>query len=227
VLQFCRLLRHHGIDVRLDRYAEDERRDWYVWYLDEIAHSDYVLIIASPGYRTAGDGTTTGTRRGVLTEAAHLRDLLHADRATWTRRLLPVVLPGQSVDHIPAFLQPSCASHYLIRQLATEGISDLVRILTRQPGHLPPVLGQVPDLPPIETPEARPIPAATDRTPVSEPSARVESNITVGTVVGGLIGVDADLRDVPSANIKTDMRIDEVKVSGGVTGVRLCCGGDH
>lgn len=174
VLQFCRLLRQHGIDARLDRHASDERRDWYAWYLDEIAHADYVLIIASPGYHSAGDGTITGTRRGVLTEAAHLRDLLHADRPVWTKRLLPVVLPGRNISEIPAFLQPSCADYYLISQLTIDGISDLMRVLTHQPAHRRPALGQIPDLPPVETPEPFTLPApAPQQQPDERPTMTV------------------------------------------------------
>ncbi len=154
VLQFCQLLRQHGINAWLDRYDSDERRDWYAWYLDEVSRSDYVLIVASPGYLAAGDGTFTGTRRGVQTEAAHLRDLLHADRSTWTKRLLPIVLPGRNAAEIPAFLQPSCASLYLISELTTAGITDLLRTITRQPAHPPAALGRIPELPPITTPQA-------------------------------------------------------------------------
>lgn len=53
------------------------------------------------------DEPSAGTRRGVSTEAAHLRDLLHADRATLMKRLLPIVLPGCDVCEIriPAAMQ--------------------------------------------------------------------------------------------------------------------------
>jgi TIR domain len=107
VLRFCRLLRGNGIDAWLDRYDSNERRDWYAWYLNQVTGADYVLIVASPGYHAAGDGNGPATsRRGVQTEAAHLRDLLHADRPTWIRRLLPVVLPGRSVHEIPCSCSP-------------------------------------------------------------------------------------------------------------------------
>jgi hypothetical protein len=154
VLRFCRLLRGNGIDAWLDRYDSNERRDWYAWYLNQVTGADYVLIVASPGYHAAGDGNGPATsRRGVQTEAAHLRDLLHADRPTWIRRLLPVVLPGRSVHEIPLFLQPSCADHYVITELTTAGITGLLRTLTRQPVHPPPDLGPVSLLPPEVIPD--------------------------------------------------------------------------
>jgi TIR domain len=149
VLRLCSLLRSNGVDARLDRYDSNERRDWYTWYLDQVAQADYVLVIASRPYKTAGDGTAPASRnRGVQAEAAHLRDLLHADRPTWTRKLLPVVLPGATVDEIPHFLQPRCASHYLVTDLSVDGIEELLRTITSQPAQVSPALGDVPRLPP-------------------------------------------------------------------------------
>lgn len=168
VLQFCRLLRRHGVDAWLDRYDGDERRDWYAWYVDQVAVSDYVLVIASPGYRAVGDGNgSAGHHRSVQAEAAHLRDLLHADRPTWTRRLLPVVLPGRSIRDIPVFLQPSGASHYVVSALTLAGITDLLRTLTRQNAYPPPVLGPILELPPETVPTAATVPSTsmTSETP--------------------------------------------------------------
>src|SRR4051794_18666529 len=62
VLQFCRLLRAHGVDARLDRYDSDERRDWYAWMIGQVTAADYVLVIASPDYKRVGNGHVPGTR---------------------------------------------------------------------------------------------------------------------------------------------------------------------
>jgi hypothetical protein len=155
VQQLCALLRSLGVDARLDSYDEDSRRDWYVWQVEQIEQADFVLCIASPRYRVTGDGRTEPDRnRGVQAEAAHLRDLLYLDRPNWTRKLLPVVLPGRSIDEIPLFLQPYCASRYVITEITADGVEVLLRTITGQPAHPPPDLGEIPVLPPIDTPAA-------------------------------------------------------------------------
>jgi len=149
VLRLCQVLRSQGVDARLDTYDANERRDWYVWYIDQVSRADFVLVIASRGYRTAGDGQAAATcSRGVQSEAALLRDLVHADRPTWTRKILPVVLPGRSVDEIPLFLQPYFGSHYVVAEVSASGVEELLRTITRQPAHPQPDLGNIPALPP-------------------------------------------------------------------------------
>jgi hypothetical protein len=90
--------------------------------------------------------------RGAQSEAALLRERLHAERPTWTRKLLPVVLPGGSADHIPQFLQPHSASHYIVSEFSPAGIEELLRTITGQPSHPMPDLGPVPELLPERTP---------------------------------------------------------------------------
>jgi hypothetical protein len=64
-------------------------------------------------------------------------------------KLLPVVLPGRSVDEIPVFLQPQTADHYLITEWSKAGAEDLLRTITGQPSYIrPPMNPQVVSLPP-------------------------------------------------------------------------------
>lgn len=124
------LLRSQGIDVDLDQ-AHYERQDWSAWVAEEIKTSDFVLVVASSGYLRVGDGTALrDDHRGVQTEAGILRDRLYFDRPTWTRKILPVVLPGGSVDEIPLFLQPRVADHYLVTSFTEEGMLDLLEVLS-------------------------------------------------------------------------------------------------
>ncbi|MEU5848660.1 effector-associated domain 2-containing protein [Saccharopolyspora shandongensis] len=144
VLEFGTFLRKHGIDARLDRWDTDRRRDWYSWAIAEMTTADFVIVVASPVYRQLGDGNGPSDRhRGIQSEAALLRDLLHADRETWLRKLLPVVLPGHDLTGIPLFLQPYSADHYWVTELSEAGADDLLRVLTAQPGHPRPALGAV------------------------------------------------------------------------------------
>ncbi|WP_328617296.1 toll/interleukin-1 receptor domain-containing protein [Amycolatopsis sp. NBC_00355] len=131
VLRLCELIRAENIDVRLDQRESSERRDWYAWMTDNILQSEFVIVVASPRYRSVGDGTgPPHQNRGVQAEACLLRDLLHANRTTWTRKLLPVVLPGHTIDEIPLFLQPYCADHYLIDTLSRAGLASLLEAIT-------------------------------------------------------------------------------------------------
>ena len=131
VLEFAVFLDARGVGVVFDLWQADARLDWYAWMLREIQAADFVAVVASPAYRAYGDGAAPGTRhRGVQAEAAVLRDLLYRDRATWLARLLPVVLPGRSLDDLPAFTQPYSASHFVLDALTDAGAERLLRALT-------------------------------------------------------------------------------------------------
>src|SRR5829696_7387691 len=105
------LLRGCGIDARLDLPAAERRQDWPLWMLEQIRETDYVLVIASPAYRLRAEGTAAADEgRGVQFEAALLREELYRHRDAGMGKLLPVVLPGQSADNIPAYLGPTTAT---------------------------------------------------------------------------------------------------------------------
>ena len=145
VHEFARFLRAEGgIDVRFDLWEADQRRDWSAWIVEQVRTADFVLVVASPAYRHRADGDADPAEgRGVQFEAALLRDLLTQDRDTWVHKVLPVVLPGRSVEEIPAFLQPHAASRYVVACLTIDGIDELYRVITGQPRHRPPGLGQL------------------------------------------------------------------------------------
>jgi len=149
VLRLAELLMDSGVKTELDQWAEGPRQDWYGWAHDHITGSDFTIVVASARMKVVGDGSGPGDRnQGAQAEMAVVRDLLQRDRAGWTPRLLPVVLPGDSIDDIPDFLQPYAADHYVLPELTPAGVEDLVRVITRQPKRLRPPLGPVPTLPP-------------------------------------------------------------------------------
>ncbi|WP_103352491.1 SEFIR domain-containing protein [Amycolatopsis sp. CA-128772] len=142
VLRFAAFLRSCGVDAQLDRWFTGRRQDWYAWAARSIAAADFVLVVASPSSPTVGDGQAPAHRNlGGQSEMCLLRELLQQDRATWTRRLLPVVLPGHSWREIPLFLQPSTADHYVVTDLTPAGAESLLRTVTGQETHLRPPLG--------------------------------------------------------------------------------------
>jgi hypothetical protein len=107
-----------------------------------------VLVIASPRYRLVGDDSgPTDMHKGVQSEAALLRELVYADRARWLPRILPVIFSGHQKDEIPLFLQPSTASHYVVRAFTVAESTELLRVILRQPAHVaPPVRAEHPIL---------------------------------------------------------------------------------
>jgi hypothetical protein len=169
------LLRNNGVDAHMDDMYDTERRDWFAWVIDQIDRADYVLVIASPRYRAAGDGQgEPNVSRGVQTESALLRDRLHRDREVWLPKLLPVVLPGHEVAEIPEFLQPYCASHYLVRDFSVPGAEELVRTVLGSVRADPLAAGTV-------TPPTTGTPEPDDRPPATEqgmPPAHVRMRAT-------------------------------------------------
>lgn len=134
VLRFCELLCRLGVEVHVDEWDTDLRQDWFLWMMEQLRRADYVIVVASPRYRAAGDGDVPADcHRGVQTEAAALRNYLYSDRATWTRKILPVILPGRSLEEVPLFLQPHTASHYRIPKISSGGAAELLKVLDRKP----------------------------------------------------------------------------------------------
>lgn len=151
VRAFCEFLRADcGLDVHMDRWDVDRRREWYTWAINQLTKADYVLVIASPMCRLAGDGQIPSMKhRGMQSEMSLIRESLHAGRDTWLAKLLPVVLPGRSAEEIPVFLQPQTADHYKIMENTVAGAEELLRVITGQPAYPPPTMkSQVVSLPP-------------------------------------------------------------------------------
>lgn len=201
VLRFCGLLRRLGIDVHVDEWDTDLRRDWFLWMIDQFRHADYVIVIASPEYRAAGDGNAPADcHRGVQTESAVLRNFIYRDRETWTRKILPVILPGRSVDEIPLYLQPHCASHYHLKKITTAGAKELSRVLTR---------GQA---------DAATPPVSTRRPESSHRSAAAVSTLPRG--VPSFTGRDHDVQELVARIVAADQQdASAIHVVNGMPGV--------
>lgn len=157
VREFATFLVSCGIGVHLDQWEEVARKDWYPWALGGMSGADYVLVIASACYRRMGDGLGPNDENyGGRVEAALLRDFLQRDRDRWTKKILPVLLPGHTVEEVPDFLQPYACNHYPVTSLTAEGAEDLLRTITGQVAHIRPPLGPPISLPPRSGPGARP-----------------------------------------------------------------------
>jgi hypothetical protein len=114
----------------------------------------------------------------VQSEAALLRELLYANRQMWLPKILPVILPGHTVNQIPLFLQPYTASRFDVTAFDTDGAQTLLRVIWHQPGHIAPEVSS----------EEPAHPASTDLLPSHRPTgqSRVVNQVN-GPVIGGKI----------------------------------------
>ncbi|GAA2395439.1 hypothetical protein GCM10010170_110200 [Dactylosporangium salmoneum] len=149
VYQFWRTLRDQGVDAKIDLTATATRQIWTEWMTEQVREADYVLVMASPAYRDRAENRgDPAAGRGVRWESRLLQELLFADPDGGFRKVLPVVLPGRSVDELPAWVQPMAGHTYRVAAIAPAGLEELLRVLTGQPLHPEPALGDVPVLPP-------------------------------------------------------------------------------
>ncbi|MFC8428070.1 TIR domain-containing protein [Streptomyces sp. NPDC057253] len=128
VRELCRILeRDAGIEVFAD-YMVKDRIEWSRWVEARVLTTHFTLVVASPAYRraAAADETPTPHHRGVRYEIGILQDKLTEDRDKWLPRILPVVLPGGTVEDIPGFLLPRAATHYLIPNFTLDGLRELL-----------------------------------------------------------------------------------------------------
>ncbi len=135
VREFATFLRDEaGVDVHLDQWADDGRRDWSLWAIEQLAEADFVLVVASPDYKRRAEGAEVPEQgRGAQFEAAMIRDNITKDLPRATRRFLPVVLPGRSVDEIPVFLNAHSTTRYEIPEFTVAGVADLLIAFTGVP----------------------------------------------------------------------------------------------
>lgn len=176
VLRLAHALHGSGIAVELDLFHLSDAIDWTRWGPQQVNLNDFVLIIASPRWRTAWEGTgdpTTGA--GAAAEADALQSMYVTDRSEFERKVRLVLLPDAQDSDIPTRL------HGINRFYFTPGDSGdleaIVRGLTSQPQFALPPLGPLPVLPPTvldtsggtgqeqdeNTPRALPVPTAHDQ----------------------------------------------------------------
>lgn len=122
-----------GLDVHLDSWYDNVRRDWSLWATEHLTEADFILVIASAEYKRRADGTAMPHEgRGSQFEAAIIRDNLTRDLRRETERVLPVVLPGRSVDEIPTFLNGHSTTRYHVSEFTEAGVAELLAAITGQ-----------------------------------------------------------------------------------------------
>ncbi|GAB7192887.1 hypothetical protein NUM3379_35960 [Kineococcus sp. NUM-3379] len=149
VRRFWTFLLACDVDAQLDLLAANEQQDWSEWMSRELRTARFVVVVASPAYRERAEGRSpAGTGWGVEWEARLLRDLVARDEERAREVLVPVVLPGGSVEDLPDWLTPTIRTHFRVDDFTVGGAEALLRLLTDQPAEVEPPRGQRPVLPP-------------------------------------------------------------------------------
>lgn len=139
VLDLADRLRADGIDAEIDQYNDSPSEGWPLWCARQIEAADIVLMVCTETYhRRVGGEEKPGTGRGVVWEAAIIRQLLY-DAGAISDKFVPVLFSDASPEQIP--MQIKGWTWYAVD--TEEGYEGLYRRLTGQP-HLPrPALGTI------------------------------------------------------------------------------------
>jgi hypothetical protein len=139
VLAFTDRLRRHGVEAIVDRYFEDtlEMR-WTDWMADEIEQADFVLVVATSGYRDRLKVAAGGTGKGAYWEGALITQHLYEGHGH-NAKFLAVHFGPADAESVPTHLKGFTS--YDVE--SEEGYLKLYRRLTRQPGVVPPAIGPV------------------------------------------------------------------------------------
>lgn len=150
VLDFMTGLRVHGdVDAHLDVAYSSDPVDWSRWGPDMARRSDFVLVVVNKAWTRRFNGTETpGRGAGAVAEADELLGLFSRDRSTFDRKVIPILLPGASIDDLPDRLRGRL-TYYQVRSFDEAGLEPLLRRIHGKPEHpLPPLRGSTPPLPP-------------------------------------------------------------------------------
>ncbi|MDX6740418.1 SEFIR domain-containing protein [Actinocorallia sp. A-T 12471] len=129
-LHFAHLLQDLDHDVHIDQLTDRCRRNWDDWATHQIASADFVVILASPMAHAVGAGTISDDRhKGLRNEFDIIRNLRHGGRSRWTMKVLPVVLPGESVENLPFWVFSEIVDHYIIDDFTPEALADLLKAM--------------------------------------------------------------------------------------------------
>lgn len=153
---FAELLVGNGVDADLDLWHQhDTGIDWTRWGQRRVNECDFVIIAISTAWKQRWEGTNAPTvGAGAAAEADTLKGQFNTNQEEFQRRTLVVLLPGVSLQDLPADLHRLNRS--VVSTIDAAGIEDLLRKLTNQPLYARPPLGQRPALPSagFSTPEA-------------------------------------------------------------------------
>jgi hypothetical protein len=149
IARFAFRLRELGIDADVDLFHLSEAGiNWATYGPSATTEHDFVLIAVSDRYRERWEETGDPTvGAGAAREANVLKTLFDQNRREFYQKVKVAVLPGATLDDIPAELG-AAVQRFVITALDSDGLDDLLRALTGQPQYVPPPVGAIPVLPP-------------------------------------------------------------------------------
>ena len=175
-------LRSNGVDARLDRPAEGGGQGWTTWLAEELEAADFILVVGTSG---GPDPDGAPTAFGSRAEAELIEKLLHTNRAVWYGRVLPVLLPGGSMDDLPGYLGNLSDNYYMVSDYTVSGAEALLRVLTDEPAQVEPPLGQVPVL--GERGQTAPVPPVLRHDVAMHVALTQDGQLTTGTSLAGTL----------------------------------------
>ncbi|GAA1376543.1 tetratricopeptide repeat protein [Catellatospora chokoriensis] len=122
------LLRAAGVDARLATTSGGSPA--------ELRLAAAVVVVGSPVYREVAAAEPVGDHTQLWQAARSIEDLAGGDEKS--AAVLPVVLPGGTVGHLPAFLSAHTAPLFRLRTLSRRGVAALVAALHERCGSADP-----------------------------------------------------------------------------------------
>jgi hypothetical protein len=139
-LDLAQSLRTRGIRAEIDQYYEHKSIYWPRWMIDEVRQAEYVLCLASPGYKQRVEAKgDRAVGRGARWEGAIITEQLYESVGAHENKFIAVVMEGCYAADIPDVLQPLGRTHYRLPR----DDEALYRLLTDQPQVLPLPLGSL------------------------------------------------------------------------------------
>jgi hypothetical protein len=165
ILDLATRLRADGVPCALDRFEMRPPGGWSRWMTEKMTGTDIVLVVCSKAwYERYHLNENPGVGAGATFEGGMLsRRVLEAQGTE--HGVIPILFDASDVQYIPEFLRDET------RFLLPEQFDDLYRVLTHQPAIVPPPVGKIRLMPPINQ--------AAGRTPAPSRSATDGSASTV------------------------------------------------
>ena len=130
VLELAQWLRSHGVDATLDQFEESPEEGWPRWIYRQIRESEFVLIIATPGYlrRCEHDEPRVDVSGSSVKFGSHLSVQELHEAGGRNKKFIPVLFGSDAiVESVPLPLRGSTCYRL------PEQRDDLYRRLTGQP----------------------------------------------------------------------------------------------
>ncbi|MDQ6855125.1 MAG: hypothetical protein M3046_15795 [Actinomycetota bacterium] len=151
VYTFAVLLRGHGIDVDLDLFHQSEPGiDWTRFGPLRIRDVEWVIVVLSRAWRECWEGRNAASvGAGAVAEADVLRSIFGDSQQEFHRKVVLATLPSfRDDDVVPDGLDG--VHRFSIRELTSEKVLPVVRLLVGKPEYPAGPLGQLPELPPVK-----------------------------------------------------------------------------